>query len=81
MQLTINLPDLLSKEKTSQLIREIENILLSEGISYEIIPQSSIEDDSWDNLNISEIAIDTGIEDFAENHDYYLYGISKKSSQ
>ncbi len=72
MQLTINLPDLLSKEKTSQLIREIENILLSEGISYEIIPQSSIEDDSWDNLNISEIAIDTGIEDFAENHDYYL---------
>lgn len=36
MQLTINLPDVLSLEKTSQLIKEIENILLSEGISYVI---------------------------------------------
>ena len=78
MQLTINLPDILSQEKTSELIKEIENILLSEGISYDIQQELTSKDDPWDNLNISEIAVDTGIEDFAENHDHYLYGISKK---
>ncbi len=78
MQLTINLPDILSQEKTSHLIKEIENILLSEGISYELKQELTSEDDAWDNLNISEIAVDTGIEDFAENHDHYLYGIPKK---
>ena len=78
MQLTINLPDILSQEKTSHLIKKIENILLSEGISYNIKQELTTEDDAWDNLNISEIAVDTGIEDFAENHDHYLYGIPKK---
>ncbi len=78
MQLTINLPDILSKEKTSQLIKEIENILLSEGISYHFQQQLTPETDPWDCLNISEIAVDTGIEDFAKNHDHYLYGIEKK---
>lgn len=78
MQLKINLPDILSQEETSQLIKKIENILLSEGISCDIQQKLVTEDDPWDNLNISEIAVDTGIEDFAENHDYYLYGIPKK---
>lgn len=78
MQLTINLPDILSQEKTSELIKEIENIFLSQGISYNIQQQLTTENDTWDNLNISEIAVDTGIEDFAENHDYYLYGLPKK---
>lgn len=78
MQLTINLPDILSQEKTSQLIKEIENILLSEGISYELKKELNGEDDPWDCLNIDEIAVDTGIKDFAENHDHYLYGIPKK---
>ena len=77
MQLTINLPDLLSQEKTSQLIKEIEKILLSEGISYDIQQGLETENDAWNSLNIDEIAVDTGIEDFAENHDYYLYGIPK----
>lgn len=80
MQLTINLPDILSQEKTFQLIKEIENILLSEGISYELKKElnENEENDPWDSLNIDEIAVDTGIEDFAENHDHYLYGIPKK---
>ena len=77
MQLTINLPDILSEEKTSQLIKEIEKILLSEGISYEIKQGLTKESDTWDSLNIDEVAVDTGREDFAENHDYYLYGIPK----
>lgn len=79
MQLTINLPDILSAEKTSRLIKEIENILLSEGISYHFQQQLTTEADPWDCLNISEIAVDTGIEDFAENHDHYLYGIEKNN--
>lgn len=77
MQLTINLPDVLSEEKTSQLIKEIENILLSEGISYDIQQGLAKENDAWDSLKIDEVAVDTGREDFAENHDYYLYGIPK----
>ena len=77
MQLTINLPDVLSEEQTSQLIKEIETILLSEGISYEIKQGLTKESDTWDSLNIDEVAVDTGREDFAENHDYYLYGIPK----
>ncbi len=77
MQLTINLPDILSQEKTSQLIKEIENILLSEGISYDIQQGVETENDAWDSINIDEVAVDTGIKDFAENHDYYLYGIPK----
>ena len=78
MQLTINLPDILSQEKTSELIKDIENILLSEGISYEIQQELTRKEDPWDHLNISEIAVDTGIEDFAENHDHYLYGTPKR---
>lgn len=29
-------------------------------------------------LGIKEIAVETGIPDLAEHHDYYLYGVPKK---
>ena len=79
MLLTINIPDTLSDKKTSLLIRNIENVFIKEGVSFEIGERSEAKHDPWDNLNIEEIAIDTGIEDFAENHDHYLYGTPKKS--
>mgnify|MGYP006312528537 CR=1 FL=1 len=79
MLLTINIRDILSDEKTSDLIREIENIFKNEGLSFEIEEKSTKESDSWDNLDIDEIAVDSGIEDFAENHDHYLYGTRKKA--
>ena len=44
----------------------------------EKIARKSPPDDPWDNLNMDEISVDTGIEDFAENHDYYLYGTPKR---
>jgi hypothetical protein len=47
---------------------------VSEGVSYHFQQQLTTEVDPWDCLNISEIAVDTGIEDFAKNHDHYLYG-------
>lgn len=53
MQLTINLPDILSQEKTSQLIKEIEKILLSEGISYDI--QQEVQKDEEDFYNVEEV--------------------------
>lgn len=78
MYLTINLPDIISNERISQLIKEIKQIFTREGISIEIKQELPSEDDPWDMLDIEEIAVDTGIEDFAKNHDYYLYGTQKQ---
>jgi len=38
------------------------------------------EEDDWDKLIqlIEDCAVDTGIEDLAHQHDYYLYGTPKK---
>ena len=48
---------------------------IEEGVSK---GQQAIEDDPWDNLDFDQIAVDTGISDFAENHDHYLYGVPKR---
>lgn len=77
MQLTISLPDMISNERISEFIKKMEKIFSEEGIPVEI-KQDFSSDDPWDNLNIDEIAVDTGIEDFAENHDHYLYGTPKR---
>lgn len=39
------------------------------------------EEDDWDNLIqlIKDCAVDTGIEDLAHQHNYYLYGTPKKN--
>lgn len=79
MHLKINLPDTFTAEKTSQIIAKIENILKKEGVSLEIEKNLEQGIDSWDELNLDNIAVDTGIKDFALNHDHYLYGIPKKS--
>ncbi len=78
MQLTINISDILPNEKAVMLIAEIEELFVKKGISCEI-EKTAVSDDPWDSLDIDEIAVDTGIEDFAENHDHYLYGIPKRS--
>lgn len=81
MQLSINVSDMLPNDKLKSLISEIEKLLAKEGISFKIEKKTTIlnDDDPWDNLDIEEIAVDTGIEDFAENHDHYLYGTPKRS--
>ena len=78
MQVTINMPDILTHERIFKIIKDIEERFLKEGISFEIRDDSSTNDDSWNSLNLDEIAVDTGIEDFAENHDHYLYGTPKR---
>ena len=60
-------------EKTAKLIKSIEQLFIKENLSFEI----KTEPYSWDQLDIEEISVDTGIKYFAENHDYYLYGTPK----
>ena len=62
-----------------RLIAEIEKFFVKEGISYEIGKKMPANDDPWDNLDINEIAVDTGIEDFASNCDHYLYGTPRRT--
>ena len=78
MQIKINLPDNLTAEKTSQLIKNIENLLQKEGVALEIENDLEPDIDAWDKLDLENIAVDTGIEDFALNHDHYLYGTPKE---
>jgi hypothetical protein len=79
MQLKINLPDTLTAEQTSQIIKKIENILEKEGVSLDVENNLEKDIDPWDELDFENIAVDTEIEDLALNHDYYLYGTPKQS--
>ncbi|BAZ44500.1 hypothetical protein NIES4102_15100 [Chondrocystis sp. NIES-4102] len=79
MQLKINLPDTLTAEKTSQIIKKIENILEEVGVNLDVENNLEKDIEPWDELDIENIAIDTEIEDFTINHDYYLYGNPKQS--
>ncbi len=78
MQLKINLPDTLTAEQTSQIIKKIEHLLEKEGVSLDVENNLEKDIDPWDELDFENIAVDTGIEDFALNHDYYLYGTTKE---
>ena len=76
MQLTITLPDILPDQVT-RVMTKVREFFAQEGIPVEIKPDAP-KGDSWDNLKIEDIAVDTGITDFAENHDHYLYGTPKR---
>lgn len=79
MQLTLKLPDPVPNEKMVRLIAEIKRAFTREGVAVEIDEKTTPHEDTWDSLDISAISVDTGIEDFAENHDHYLYGLPKRS--
>ncbi len=79
MQLTIDVQETVSNQQLSKLILEIKNIFEKEKLAIEIKQENVEANDPWDNLNIEDIAVDTGIEDLAENHDHYLYGTEKRS--
>lgn len=59
MQLKINLPDTLTAEQTSQIIKKIENLIEKEGVSLDI--ENNLEKDinPWDELDFENIAVDT----------------------
>ncbi|MCI5148425.1 MAG: hypothetical protein D3916_03350 [Candidatus Electrothrix sp. MAN1_4] len=79
MQLTINIAEILPKERTARLIAGIRELFSKEGVSCEIEKKISTQRDPWDDLDIEDISVDTGVDDFAENHDHYLYGTAKRS--
>jgi hypothetical protein len=83
MQITIEVPDiLLNQFQTLQnpqpflqtlLINSLESLLKQ--------PQFDLkqhnEFDPWSNPELEMPSVDTGITDFALNHDHYLYGTEK----
>jgi len=77
MQVRISSPNSIIYEMILKKIGEIKETFSSKGVLFDIIQNSS--SDPWDNLNIDEIAVDSGVEDFAENHDHYIYGVPKRS--
>lgn len=56
MQIKINLPNNLTAEKTSQLIKNIENLLHKEGVALEIENDLEPDVDAWDELDLENIA-------------------------
>ena len=79
MQITINVPDALPQERLKQRIKELEQSLMTEAKFFAVFSkQQTAIDDPWTNPDIPLPSIDTGIEDFAINHDHYLYGLDKQ---
>lgn len=79
MQITINVPDTLPQERLKQRIKELEQSLITEAKFFAVFSkQQTAIDDPWTNPDISLPSTDTGIEDFAINHDHYLYGLDKQ---
>ena len=83
MQVTIDVPDSLPKERLQQRIKELEGSLREEAHFLEALKQGGQtplpRDDPWTNPDIELPSVDTGIEDFSINHDHYLYGTPKTS--
>jgi len=82
MQLTIELPDHLATQlQTIPNFNEFVAKLVTQSLSKnEPINHSStdnVTNDPWSNPNIDLPSTDTGIADFAHQHDHYLYGTEK----
>jgi hypothetical protein len=75
MQLTINVPDTLLQERLVQIIKEVEQRIINESKSFTLFStqKTVLDNDPWTNANIDLPSVDTRIDDFALNHDHYLY--------
>lgn len=72
-QEVIELVKQLSENQLKELTKFIENIILKEDED-----SDPIEDAEQQNLlNLLNYTIESGREDFAKEHNYYLYGIPK----
>ena len=78
MQFTIHFPGILPHERIVRYVQQIEQMFQTEGLTVQTHEEDDLLPDPWDALNPEEIAIDTGIVDFAAQHDHYLYGIQKR---
>jgi hypothetical protein len=78
MQITIDVPETLPKERVWQRIKELEERLQHEALVFETLnteePGPSVSHDPWANPDIDLPSVDTGRADFSINHDQYIYG-------
>jgi len=82
MLITINVPDNLPLQRLQQRIKEIETSLREEASFLAAVlkkNEHNIGEDPWSDPDVELPSVDTGIEDFAVNHDHYLYGTPKIS--
>jgi hypothetical protein len=65
--------DLLSEPALAQVLNLVENL------SHQP-PETELEPTDWDSLNqvLEKCKLETGIDDLADQHDYYLYGTPKR---
>ena len=80
MQLTIELPDhLATKLQAIPNFNEFVTMLVTQSLSNKTPTKElyNVENDPWSNPNIDLPSINTGISDFAQHHDHYLYGSEK----
>ena len=61
------------------VFRPVQRVDIKEGQRVEIQIKSDGETDPA--FDLADIAMDTGITDFAENIDHYLYGLPKQSER
>jgi len=61
------------------VFRPIQKVDLEEGDKVEITINVERERDPAESLH--DFAVDTGITDFAENIDHYLYGLPKQTNK
>lgn len=76
MQITIEVPELLPQVRIRQRIKELEESLVAEAQFFaelkNVGKKLADSDDPWSNPATELPCVDTGIEDFSLNHDYYL---------
>lgn len=61
------------------VFRPVQRVDLEDGERVEVILKTEAELDPAET--IPDLAMDLGITDFAENVDYYLYGLPKQSDK
>ena len=85
IELEVNVEDKIAK--LYQQVSEEVNVQLNKNLSswlknyLGIMEAESEVDNNWLEFldNIDEYSVDTGIEDYSINHEYYLYGGPKRS--
>jgi prevent-host-death family protein len=63
---------LVDYEQYEALLEELENLKRNQGR-----PVYSVGEEKGTFLTLAEMAQDLGVEDLAEQHDHYLYGVDK----
>jgi hypothetical protein len=82
MHMSIFVPDNLPAQRIHQRIRELEESFREEAKFINELSKKdqthSLATDPWANPSLDCPAVDTGITDFALNHDHYLYNTPKR---